>query len=146
MGVLLCLKVLEENHSYKYFLLKRLPVTYRPKRVQGLCKHKFPIYNTQHAVQWVAADSLFEVFPQVIPVLIRATLLTGQCQRVYLSCMHVASRFIVLGSSELILYWLPSLKQYFNTNTMFSGCGWEALISARVCVKEGAGSNTSAMN
>lgn len=60
--------------------------------------------------------------------------------------MHVASRFMVLGSSELILYWLPSLKQYFNTNTRFSGCGCEALMSARVCVTEGAGSNRSAMN
>lgn len=66
MGVLLCLKVLEANHSYKNFLLKRLSVTYRSKRVQGLRKHKFLIYNAQHPVYWVAAGSLFEVFLQVI--------------------------------------------------------------------------------
>lgn len=68
MGVLLCLKGLEANHSYKYFLLKRLSVNYRSKRVQGLRKRGFLIYNIQHPVYWAAADSFFVVFLQKHPL------------------------------------------------------------------------------
>lgn len=66
MGVVLCLKGLETNHSYKYFLLKRLSVTSRTKRIEGLRKHEFLIYNMQRPVYGVAAGSLFVVFLQVI--------------------------------------------------------------------------------
>lgn len=58
MGVVLWLKGLEANHSYKYFLLKRLSLTYRTKRVEGLPKHELLIYNTQRPAYGVAAGSL----------------------------------------------------------------------------------------
>lgn len=65
MRMLLCLKGLQENHSYKYFLLKRLSVNYRSTRVQGLCKRGSLIGNIQHPVYCVAAGSLFVMFLQV---------------------------------------------------------------------------------
>lgn len=76
MGVVLCLKELKANPSYKYFLLKRLSVTQRTKRVEGLHKHEFLIYNKQHPMYGVAAGSLFVMFLQVITEVTISTILT----------------------------------------------------------------------
>lgn len=38
----------------------------------------------------------------------------------------------------------PLLTSQSEAICLFSVCGWEAIISARVCVTEGAGSSTSA--
>lgn len=46
--MVLCLKGLKANHSYKYFFLKRLSVTYSTKRTERLFKLDFPLDHIMH--------------------------------------------------------------------------------------------------